>query len=81
VTRRRRTPNPWIAVPVLAAAVLGAVLGWTVTGVNCLPERCTGIAVVVAIISALAAGAGVLVVVVLAYRSIAEWRHGGRSGR
>ncbi len=74
MTGRRRAPNPWVAVPTLLAAVLGGVLGWMVTRVNCLPERCTGTAVVVAIIAALIAGIGVLVVVVLAYRSIAEWR-------
>ncbi len=81
MTGRRRTPNPWVAIPVVAGALLGAVLGYTVTGVNCLPEGCPTTAVLVAVISALAAGAGVLVVVVLAYRSIAEWRQGGRSGR
>ena len=30
----RRTPNPWVVVPVLAGAVVGGALGWTITDIG-----------------------------------------------
>jgi hypothetical protein len=80
VNEHRRLPNPWVAIPTLVAAVIGAVLGWTVTTVQCLPESCSATAALFAGLGALATGAGVLVVVVLAYRSLGEWRR-GRGGQ
>jgi hypothetical protein len=69
-----RAPNPWIAVPVLAATVAGAVIGFQVTRVSCAPETCIPSAIGIGLLSAIAAFFGVGTVVVLAVRSIAEWR-------
>ena len=69
-----RLPNPWIAVPVLLAALGGAVVGYFVTDASCSPDSCAPLAVGVATISALAAAGGVAVVLVLAAKSLAEWR-------
>jgi hypothetical protein len=69
-----RIPNPWVAIPVLLATVAGGVVGFLVTGVSCAPDSCTGAAIGVGLASALTALFGVGTVVVLAARSIAEWR-------
>jgi hypothetical protein len=69
-----RTPNPWIAVPVLLATAVGGVVGFQITRVSCAPGSCFGAATGIGIVAALAAFFGVGTVVVLAARSIAEWR-------
>ncbi len=69
-----RAPNPWIAIPVLAATIAGAVVGFQVTRVSCAPESCLGAAAGIGILSAIVAFFGVGTVVVLAVRSLAEWR-------
>lgn len=78
---RRRSPNPWIAVPALALGLLAGVLGWVVTDVSCRqPDSaggvgsCDGWATLFAILSFLAVTIGVAVLLVLVYRSLAEWR-------
>jgi hypothetical protein len=73
-------PNPWIAVPVVIATVTGAVVGFQITRVSCAPGSCLPAAAGIALLSALAAFAGVGTVVVLAVRSIAEWREHGEPG-
>jgi hypothetical protein len=77
----RRRPNPWIAVPALALGIIAAVLGWIVTDVSCRqPDAgggftsCYGWAALVAILTFLIVTIGAGVVLVLVYRSIAEWR-------
>lgn len=69
-----RRPNPWVAVPVVVATLIGGVVGFQITRVSCAPDTCTGAALGVGIIAALVACLGVGTVVVLAVRSIAEWR-------
>ncbi len=69
-----KRPNPWIALPVLIATVAGAVIGFQVTRVSCAPDGCLPSAVIIGLISALVAFFGVGTVMVLAVRSIAEWR-------
>lgn len=69
---RRWLPNPWVAVPVLVAAVAAFLIGRRVAAVGC-DSGCLGLELTVGIISAVIAAAGVLVVVVLALRSLAEW--------
>ena len=65
------------ALPVLAAGALGAFIGWVVTGAGCSGASC-GIAtkLAVGLISGMVAAAGVGIVVVLADRSLREWREG-----
>lgn len=82
----RRRPNPWIAIPALLLGALAAVLGWVVTDVSCrVPDgaggftTCTGWALLVAVISFLAVTIGAALILVLVYRSLAEWRES--SGR
>ena len=77
----RRRPNPWIAIPSLALGLLAAALGWAVTDVSCRQpdgaggfSSCTGWAVLVAVGSFIVVTAGVTLVLVLVYRSLAEWR-------
>lgn len=76
-----RKPNPWIALPSLALGLLAAALGWIVTAVSCRqPDgaggftTCAGWATLVAILSFLAVTAGAALILVLVYRSLAEWR-------
>lgn len=79
----RRFPNPWIAIPSIALGLLAGALGWAVTNVSCRQpdsagqvSSCNGWAVAVATVSFLAVTIGVALVLVLVYRSIAEWRDG-----
>ena len=72
-----RLPNPWITIPVLLATAAGGIVGFQVTRVSCAPGSCTGSAVGIGLLSALVALAGVGTVVVLAARSVAEWREAG----
>ncbi len=69
-----RLPNPRLGLPIVISAIAGAVVGYFVTDASCAPEACPVAASFVAVVTALAAGAGVAVVVVLAARSFAEWR-------
>jgi hypothetical protein len=72
-------PNPWVAIPVLVATIAGGAVGWFVTDASCAPDSCTAMAGTVATIAAIGTGIGVGVVVVLALKSLAEWReHGDR---
>lgn len=83
----RRRPNPWIAIPSLVLGVLAGALGWIVTEVSCRqPDgaggftTCAGWATVVAVVSFLVVTVGVALILVLVYRSLAEWRESsGRS--
>jgi len=79
----RRSPNPWITIPALSMGVLAGVLGWVVTDVSCrqtdetgLVTGCTGWAAFFAILSFLVVTVGVALMLVLVYRSLAEWREG-----
>jgi hypothetical protein len=77
----RRRPNPWIVVPSLALGVLAAILGWVVTDVSCRREdvsgavtTCDGWAALIAVVSFLVVTVGVAVLLVLVFRSLAEWQ-------
>lgn len=78
----RRRPNPWIAVPSLVLGVLAAILGWVVTDVSCRQEdvsgmvtTCGGWAALIAVVSFLVVTGGVAVLLVLIFRSLAEWQN------
>jgi hypothetical protein len=77
----RRRPNPWIAIPSLGIGLLAGVLGWIVTEVSCRqPDggggftTCAGWAALVAVVAFLAVTVGVALILVLVYRSLAEWQ-------
>ncbi|MGH8871814.1 MAG: hypothetical protein ACRDWS_07565 [Acidimicrobiia bacterium] len=77
----RRRPNPWVAIPSLALGLLAGALGWFVTDVSCRqPDgaggftTCAGWAVLAAVVSFLGVTIGAALVLVLVYRSLAEWR-------
>lgn len=77
----KRAPNPWIAIPSLLLGLLAGLLGYAVTDVSCrqpditgLTSSCVGWAVVIAVLSFLTVTVGVGLVLVLVYRSLAEWR-------
>lgn len=71
-------------VPVLVAGVVGGFIGWTVTRVGCSNADCSALSsLAIGVVSGLVAAAGVGVVVVLADRSLREWRelqHGADTG-
>jgi len=69
----RRLPNPWVAIPVLVAAGVGWFVGSSVARVSCRPDSCTGDEILWGSVGALIGFVGVLVVAVLAVRSLAEW--------
>ena len=72
-----RRPNPWIAVPAVAMGALGGVLGWVVTNASCAQggdEPCPGWAALFAALAFTGVMVGVGLVLVLVYRSLAEWR-------
>jgi hypothetical protein len=70
-----------VAVPVLLGTIGGGIVGGLITQLSCAPGSCVGAAVAVGLVSALLFGIGVAVVVVLALRSIAEWRSTEAAGR
>jgi hypothetical protein len=77
----RRFPNPWIAVPSLLMGLLAAGLGWVVTDVSCrqpdpdgLVTPCLGWAAFFAVVCFLLVTIGVALLLVLVFRSLAEWR-------
>ena len=68
------------AVPVGIAALIGGFIGGTVARVGCLDSACAGLSILmVAAVSGLVAATGVGIVVVLADRSLREWRSEGRT--
>ncbi len=78
-----RRPNAWIAVPSLAFGAMGGVIAAILTNVSCrvrLPDgsiRTCPLAVVgVGLGTFLLVGAGMAVVLVLVFKSLAEWRDG-----
>lgn len=77
---RRRLPNPWIAIPGLAAGALAAALGWIITDISCRPGSCPALAVTAAAVGFLAGALGMAVVLVLVFRSIAEWKSDSGEG-
>ena len=67
-------------VPVLIAGVVGGFIGWTVTRVGCPDAACSALSsLAIGVMSGLVAAAGVGVVVVLADRSLREWREWQRT--
>jgi Ni/Fe-hydrogenase subunit HybB-like protein len=70
-----------VLVPVAVATAVGGVIGWMVATVSCRPGSCAFTAWFIAIAAALVTGFGMGVVVVLAIRSLDEWREASRSGR
>ena len=77
----RRRPNPWIALPALLIGFLAGALGWMVTDLSCrTPDgaggytTCVGWATLVAALAFLGVTIGVALILVLVYRSLAEWR-------
>lgn len=69
-----RSPNPWIAVPTIAAALAGGVVGYIIAEASCAPRSCVPAAVAVGLGVGVAVAVGVAVVAILAVRSIGEWR-------
>lgn len=77
----RRVPNPWIAIPALLLGLLAGALGWVVTDVSCSQgdgSPCPGWSVLWSAVAFLGVTIGVALVLVLVYRSLAEWHE--RSG-
>jgi len=82
-----RRPNPWIALPSLVVGLLAGFLGWFVTDLSCTTSDpqdaitpCPGWSALMAITAFLAVTAGMAMVLVLVYRSIAEWQDARERG-
>jgi len=71
-TRVRRAPNPWVAVPVLVAALAGGIVGYFVMDASCAPDSCTVSAALVATVVGVAGAAGIGIIAVLALKSLDE---------
>lgn len=78
---KRRLPNPWIAIPSLILGLIAAALGWVVTDLSCrqpdadgVISSCNGWAALFAVVSFVAVTIGVALLLVLVFRSLAEWR-------
>lgn len=85
---RRRLPNPWIAIPSVVAGGLAAWLGGTITAVSCRVRdetgrvvTCPGWTALVAVLAFLGVTIGMAIVLVLVYRSLAEWQEQRTSDR
>lgn len=83
---RRWAPNPWITIPSLAIGALGAWITYLVMDLSCrvdsdgVVESCTGLALTLAVVVFVLAAAGMAIVLVLVYRSIAEYREATAGG-
>lgn len=76
-----RYPNPWITIPSLVLGAVAAWVGYVVTDVSCRAEvepgvirSCPGWAITIAALAFVVVTIGMLVVMVLVARSIAESR-------
>lgn len=76
-----RQLNYWVVGSVVLAFVTGGYIGWIVTRVGCADGTCAGAAVVIGLTAGFVAAAGVGVVVVLASRSMDEWRTADQTDR
>lgn len=80
-----RRLNPWIAIPSLVAGFIAGAVGWIVTDVSCRPGLggsggCPGWAALVAALAFLGTTIGMAVVMVLVFRSLAEYREATHRG-
>jgi hypothetical protein len=74
----RRRPNPWIWVPSLTMGVLAAGITWWVTDTTCrynsgVGAGCPGWTLLFTVGSFIGVTFGVGLLLVLVYRSLAEW--------
>lgn len=87
MTEARRRPNPWIMVPSVVAGLLAGALGWVITDVSCrvevdgVTQHCPGWSALVAGVAGLGALIGMMVVLVLVFRSLAEYREAAERGQ
>ncbi|MEX2280189.1 MAG: hypothetical protein WEA76_08885 [Acidimicrobiia bacterium] len=81
-----RLPNPWIAIPSVVLGLLGGWVTYLVMELSCrvesdgVVETCTGLALSLATVVFVLATIGMAVVLVLVYRSIAEYRDAQAKG-
>jgi hypothetical protein len=72
---RRRKPNPWIWIPSVVLGLLAAGLGWAVTFISCGSSgSCLVWSSIVAAGSFLGVAIGTGFLLVLVFRSLAEWK-------
>ncbi|MDH4116408.1 MAG: hypothetical protein OEX04_11765 [Acidimicrobiia bacterium] len=83
----KRRPNPWIAIPALAAGIIAGALAWAITGLSCQPglnlgvgDGCPVMAASVGVGVFVATTVGMAIVLVLVFRSLAEYREARERG-
>jgi hypothetical protein len=75
-----RRPNPWIVIPALSVGLLVGWLGWIATDISCRADQpvgnpgCPAVATAIGIVCFVGATIGLIVVLALTGRSIAEYR-------
>ena len=75
-----RKPNPWIVIPALLVGLLVGWLGWIATDISCRADQppgspgCPGVATLLGVVCFVGATIGLIVVLALTGRSIAEYR-------
>lgn len=86
MTDRPLIPNPWISIPALLLGGLSAWITYLVMDVSCRVEvdgsieTCTGLAIGLAAAAFVLATVGMAVVLVLVYRSLAEYQEARSRG-
>jgi hypothetical protein len=70
----------WVVAAVSGAFVAGGFIGWIVTAISCQPDTCVAAATGIGLVSGVVTALGVGVVVVLAIRSLGEWREATAAG-
>ncbi len=75
-----RRLNYWVVGSVTAAFLAGAFIGWIVTRLGCGEGTCAASAIVIGLTAGFVSAVGVGVVVVLADRSLREWRDAELAG-
>lgn len=75
-----RRPNPWIMIPAVIVGLLVGWLGWIATEFSCRADQprgspgCPTVATVIGVVCFVGATIGLIVVLALTSRSIAEYR-------
>lgn len=75
-----RRANPWIVIPAVIVGLLVGWLGWIATEISCRADQppgspgCPAVATIIGVVCFVGATIGLIVVLALTSRSIAEYR-------
>jgi len=75
-----RKPNPWIVIPGLIGGLFVGWLGWVATEISCRADQpsggpgCPVVATIIGVVCFVGGAIGLIVVLAITGRSIAEYR-------